>query len=200
MSDDKLAELNKLLSDPFRQKILLKLGEHNGLSLDTLMKELKVDDQQLVLNQLKVLGDLVSKTEDEYLLNEQGVEKKTGEQYVLTERGLDAVTEMIAYPEIKAADYKEKIDEKFHSKQAYQNRKITYTLAGAAGGFSAFFFLSAFFTIFSRLFFNSPGFFFGDGLYFAFALLVVAPAIGGILGYLIGVNRDFKRPEPEWNE
>jgi hypothetical protein len=34
MSNDKLAELHEFLKDPLRQKILLKLGEHDGLSLD----------------------------------------------------------------------------------------------------------------------------------------------------------------------
>jgi hypothetical protein len=40
------------------------------------MKELKIDDQQEVHSQLKILGDLVTKAEDdEYLLSEQGVSK-----------------------------------------------------------------------------------------------------------------------------
>ena len=193
MSDDKLAELHEILKDPVRQKILLKLGEHNGLTLDELIKELKVDNQQDVLSQLSVLSDLVFKAEEdeEYRLTEQGVTKKAGGQYQLTEKGLDAVNELIVYPEIKADDYKQKIDEKFHSPQAYQRRKIIYVLAGAVGGFSAFFFLSAFFTIFSRLVFDTSGFFFDDGLSFAFSLLVVAPVIGGIFGYFVGENRGF---------
>jgi hypothetical protein len=79
MSDnnaDKLAPLHEILKDPLRQKILLKLGEQNGLSFEDLMKELKIDDQQEVHSQLKILGDLVTKAEDdEYLLSEQGVSK-----------------------------------------------------------------------------------------------------------------------------
>ena len=59
-----------------RQKILLKLGERDGFSFEDLMKELKIDDQQEVHSQLKILGDLVTKAEDdEYLLSEQGVSK-----------------------------------------------------------------------------------------------------------------------------
>ena len=75
MSDDKLcSNLHELLKDPLRQKILLKLGEHDGLSFDELLKELKIDDQEELHSQLKILGDLVAKTEDdEYLLSEQGV-------------------------------------------------------------------------------------------------------------------------------
>jgi len=37
-----------------RQKILLKLGEHDSSSFDDLMKELKIDDQQELHSQLKI--------------------------------------------------------------------------------------------------------------------------------------------------
>ena len=202
MSDDKLAELHELLKDPLRQKILLKLGEHDGLTFNELTRELKADDHQAVLSQLGVLGDLISKTaeDEEYSLTEQGVTKKKGGQYRLTEKGKDAVSEMIVYPEIESDNYKQKIDQKFHSPQALRRRKIIYTLIGAGGGASAFFFLCAIFTIFSRLAFNSPGFFIGDGLPFAVMLLVFAPAVGAVAGYLGGQRKNFKRPEPEWNE
>ncbi len=47
MSDtDKLAQWHEILKDPTRQKILLKLGEHDKLSFDELVKELKIDDQE----------------------------------------------------------------------------------------------------------------------------------------------------------
>jgi hypothetical protein len=165
------------------------------------MTELKVDDQQEVLNQLKALGDLVSKTEeDEYSLTERGVSVKASGQYQLTEKGHDSVSDMIAYPEIKADNYKEKIEEKFHSKQAYQRHKLAYILLGIAGALFLCFSGSALFTIISRVGYGGPSFFFGDGLPFLFTLFIIAPLVGGTVGYLIGKTKNFKRPEPEWNE
>jgi predicted transcriptional regulator len=192
MSDYKLSELHELVKDPLRQKILMKLGEHNGLTINELIRELKVDDQQVVLSQLEVLGDLISKTaeDEEYSLTEQGVTKKRGGQYRLSEKGKDAVSQMIIYPEIETDYYKQKIDQKFHSPQALRRRKIIYTLIGASGGASVFFFLSMLFTLFSRLAFNAPGFFMGDGLPYAFSLLVLAPAVGAVAGYLGGQRKN----------
>ena len=120
MSDDNLAELHEFLKDPIRQKILLKLGEYDRLSFEDLKKELKIDNPQELHSQLEILGDLVTKAEDdEYLLSEQGVSKRPGGKYALIEKGHDAVDELIFFPEIKADNYKEKIDQKFHSKRAY---------------------------------------------------------------------------------
>jgi len=142
MSADKLDQLHEILKEPFRKKILLKLGEHNGLSFDELMKELKMDNREEVGTQLNVLGDLVSKTEyDEYLLSEQGVSKKPGGKYRLTEKGQDAVNEMVALPEIKSENYKEEINRKYFSQKAVSRRKLFYVLLGAGGGY-AFFFLT----------------------------------------------------------
>ena len=88
MSNDKLAELHEFLKNPIRQKILLKLGEHDRLSFEDLMNELKMDNPQELHSQLEILSDLVTKAEDdEYLLSEQGVSKRPGGQYALTERG-----------------------------------------------------------------------------------------------------------------
>lgn len=108
---DRLARLHELLKDPVRQKLLLKLGEHDKLSIDELMKELKIDDQWELYDQLQVLGDLVTKVkDDQYLLPKKGVSQAFGEQYMLTEKGHDTLDEMIAYPEIESDNYNELFD------------------------------------------------------------------------------------------
>ena len=155
-----------------------------------------------MLSQLGVLGDLISKTaeDEEYSLTEQGVTKKKG-RTIPTDRKRQRRrkrNDSLSRNRIRKLQAKDRSE--FHSPQALRRRKITYTLIGAGGGFSAFFFLCAIFTIFSRLAFNSPGFFIGDGLLFAVMLLVFAPAAGAIAGYLGGQRKNFKRPEPEWNE
>lgn len=201
MSDDRLAELHELLKNPIRQKILLKLGEYDRLSFEDLMKELKMDNPQELHSQLEILSDLVTKTEDdEYLLNEQGVSKRLGGQYVLTEKGHNAVDELIFFPEIKFDNYKEKIHEKFHSKRAHQRNKLFFILVGAGGGYAISFFGAAFFTIMSIAAFHGPTFFLADGWPFLLTVFVIAPLLGGFVGYWIGEEKKFKRPEPEWSE
>jgi DNA-binding HxlR family transcriptional regulator len=150
MSADKLGQLHEILKDQLRQKILLKLGEHNDLSFDELMKELKMDNREEVYNQLNVLGDLVSQTEsDEYLLSEQGVSKKPGGQYKLTEKDQDAINEMIAFPEIKSENYKEEVNRKYFSQKAVNRLKLFYVLLGAGGGYAFFFLTGAVISIIS---------------------------------------------------
>jgi hypothetical protein len=108
---ERLARWHELLKDPLRQKILLKLGEHDKLSFDELLKELKIDDQEELYDQLQVLGDLVTKVkDDQYLLPQKGVSQVFGDQYMLTEEGHDALDELIAYPEIESDNYKEIFD------------------------------------------------------------------------------------------
>jgi hypothetical protein len=201
MSDDRLAELHELLKNPIRQKILLKLGAHDRVSFEDLMKELKIDNPQELRSQLEILSDLVTKAEDdEYLLSEQGVSKRLGGQYMLTEKGHNAVDELIFFPEIKSDNYEEKIDQKYHSKRAHQRNKLLYVLVGAGGGYAFSFFGAAFFTILSKVAFHGPTFFLGDGWPFLLTVFVIAPLLGGFVGYWIGEEKKFKRPEPEWNE
>jgi hypothetical protein len=110
---DKLARWHEFLKDPVRQKILLKLGEHDKLSFDELMKELKIDDQEELHNELQVLGELVTKVKDEdYSLPKEDVLKTLSDQYMLTEEGHDAVNEMIAHPEIESDNYNEEMFDK----------------------------------------------------------------------------------------
>ena len=200
MNDDKLAQLHELLKEPLRQKILFKLDEHDGIDFDELITDLKIDNRQEVLRQLNVLGDLVSKIEDDqYLVTDQGVTKKPGGQYRLTESGHDIVRDMIAYPEILAENYEERIREDYFSKRAYRRHKIAYVLAGAGGALFLCFFGGAFFTIFSRILFGGPSFFLDDEN-FLFILFIISPLVGGTIGYLVGANKNFKRPEPDWDE
>jgi DNA-binding transcriptional ArsR family regulator len=198
MIDNTLEELHEYLKEPLRRKILLKLGAHKAMDLDELTKQLKDYDKREVLFQLDVLGDLILKTEDHYAVTDQGVLRKTGGKYTLTEKGYSVVRQMIAYPEIIGEDYREKVHEKFRSKQAHERRRITYVLLGATMGFSACFLGSVLFSSISKMVFHGPMFFFDEGLPFFLTVFVFAPAIGSLIGYLFGAGRNFKRPEPEW--
>jgi hypothetical protein len=202
MSADNLAPLHELLKDPIRQKTLLLLGERDRLSFDDLVKQLKIDDQEELHNQLKILGDLVTKVEDdEYSLTEQGVSKRPGGQYMLTEKGHDAVDEMVAFPEIESENYKQIVNKKFFGKRALAHHKLAYILGGAAGGYCVSFFGGAFISIISVTLFHGPGLgSFDDGWPFFGTVLFIAPIVGGLVGYLIGEKKRFKRPEPEWDD
>jgi hypothetical protein len=77
MSADRLARLNEILKEPLRQRILLQLGQHDRLTFDSLMKNLKIEDPQELSNQLTILWDLVAKVkDDEHFSTEQGVSEK----------------------------------------------------------------------------------------------------------------------------
>jgi hypothetical protein len=202
MSADSLAiaRLHELVKDPVRQKILLKLGESEDLSLDALLRELKMDDQQEVLNQLTLLGDLVSKTEDDYSLSEQGVTKRAGGQYKLTEKGIAAVSEMIAYPEIASENYQEKIEKNFHSEQAIQRNKILAVLLGAFLGLCVCYFGTLLLPFSAHHWIYARNGFLGLSWSFLITWFVISPTVGGFFGYWLGRYKDFKRPEPEWND
>lgn len=193
MSDDKLSELHELVKDPFSQKILLNLGEHDGLSFDDLLKELKIDNQEELHKQLQILGDLVAKTEDDnYLLSEQGVSKSPSGLYKLTEKGHDAVDEMIAFPEIESKNYKAEVNEKFFGKAAVRRHKLFYVLIGALAGYS-FTFLGSVLISPALMSFRNGWPAFGD-------VSLIATLPGALVGYLMGKRKNFKRPQPEWNE
>jgi hypothetical protein len=199
MKDDNLAELNNLLKDPIRQNILLKLRRYDRLSFEDLMEKLDLDEQQELHSQLNVLRDLVTEVEDTFLLTEQGVSKRPGGQYILTEKGIDAVNELVCFPEIKSEKYREKINEKYHSRQSLRRRKLFYVLAGVGGGYAISFFGAVFFTVLSIFVFHGPTFFIPDGWPFYLTVLVFAPVLGGFVGYWMGAKKNFERPEPEWN-
>ena len=72
MNADRLAELNKILSQPLRQKILLQLGQYDSLTFESLLKNFKIEDPQELSNQIQILGDLLErKNEQEHSSIEQ---------------------------------------------------------------------------------------------------------------------------------
>jgi MFS family permease len=99
MSAKKRAEFHEILKEPRRQKILLQLGQHDYLSFDSLLKNLKITDPRNLENQLSNLGDLLEK---KYLADERGVEVL---MYALTEKGHEVAHALIAFPELAAQDY-----------------------------------------------------------------------------------------------
>ena len=68
-----IASLHKILKDETRQKIILLLNEKGSLTYTDLMDSLEVISTGLLNYHLKVLGDLLSKNEEEkYILSEKG--------------------------------------------------------------------------------------------------------------------------------
>ena len=59
---NRLARWHNLVNDPVRRMILLKLGQHDRLSLNELEKTLRKIDRQQLYYQLKILNGLVTKT------------------------------------------------------------------------------------------------------------------------------------------
>jgi hypothetical protein len=108
MNADKLAELNEILKQPLRQKILLQLGQHDSLTFEELLKNLKIQDLQELSNQIEILGDLIGKTNSETSPIKPEQSENLSEEYALTEKGHDALDAMIAYPELKSMDYPQK--------------------------------------------------------------------------------------------
>ena len=96
---DRLARWREFLKDPIRRKILLKLGQYDKLSFDQLMKNLKIDDQMQLYNELQILRDLVTKaTTENYQFQQEVGSEDISDRYVLTEEGHDVVDWMIAFP------------------------------------------------------------------------------------------------------
>lgn len=179
MSEDRLAQLHNILREPLRQKILLQLGEHDELSFDDLKKNLKIDDYQELNEQLSVLEKLT--VEDEHLLS-----KQTNLQYKLTEKGHCLLDEMIAFPELEADGYKEKI-----MKGRLKLGKEIYIIVGASV-------LGFVFWAIIMLVLDASGF--RGGLpdltfdFFALTSLIICWLVGGFIGYLIGKKMNYKFP------
>lgn len=91
MDNSRRIELYEVLKEPLRQKILLKLGQHNTLTVDNLIKLLKMD-QTGIDNELRALTVLT--VDGEHLVTQEG------NTYKLTEKGHDILTSMITYPEL----------------------------------------------------------------------------------------------------
>lgn len=91
MDSSRRIELHEVLKEPLRQKILLKLGRHNCLSIDDLAKLLTLTQVEID-NELRVLLDSI--VDDEHLV------VKEGNAYKLTEKGHYVLNSMIAYPEL----------------------------------------------------------------------------------------------------
>lgn len=148
------------------------------------------------------MADLVTKTvDDEYSLTEGGVSRKAGGQYMLTEKGHDALGEMLAFPETRSENYQQIVNKKFFSKGALARHKLAYILVGAVAGCGISFFGGGFISVISVSLFHGPGL--GSFNYvwpFFGTVLFAAPVIGGFVGYQIGKRKEFKRPEPEWND
>ncbi len=200
MSDEGLDRLHQLLEDPQRQKILMLL-EMKGLSFEELMEKLQVDRAELE-HQLEVLGDLLEATQDKYELGENGVAKTFGGQYVLTEKGKDALGEMMAFPELKSKNYANAVNEEYFSQKAVTRWNLRFAVVGAA--------LSVIVVLVAVMFLNAPSVSYGRRAFLSFegdgwpatAVLafLIAPTVGGVLGYLAGKRNDSKRPMPKWDQ
>lgn len=91
MDSSRRSELHAVLKGSLRQKILLKLGQHNRLSIDELARFLKLTQTEID-NELRALQDLT--VDDEHLVTQEG------NAYKLTEKGHYVLNSMIAFPEL----------------------------------------------------------------------------------------------------
>jgi hypothetical protein len=101
MSGDRTFELHEVVKDPLRQKILLKLGQHDSIEFDSLVENLKLTDTQELSNQLVTLQEVT--IEGEHIVTKQG------NSYQLTEKGHEVLDEMIAFPQLGLDNYREKL-------------------------------------------------------------------------------------------
>lgn len=83
--DSGIASLNKILKDKTRRRIILLLHEQGSLSYVDLMKGMGIANTGRMNYHLKVLGDLLKKTEDG--------------KYILTEKGNIAAKLLLEFPE-----------------------------------------------------------------------------------------------------
>jgi len=111
MIGDRLSEIHEVIKDPLRQRILLKLGQYNSQDFDDLSKNLKITNTHKLSNQLAILQEM--RVEGEYLVAKQE------NAYALTEKGHEVLTKIIAFPQLKYEDYKERLfGEQGQSKQS----------------------------------------------------------------------------------
>ena len=94
-----LASLHKILKDETRRKIIFLLSEKEPLSYTELMNELGFVSTGMLNYHLKILGDLLTKTEDG--------------QYKLTEKGTLASRLLQEFPEGNSFKQKPKWERKF---------------------------------------------------------------------------------------
>lgn len=80
-----LATLHKILKDETRRKIILQLQDKGRLSYVDLMKILEIESTGKINYHLKILGDLITKTQDS--------------KYALTERGKVASRLLLEFPD-----------------------------------------------------------------------------------------------------
>jgi hypothetical protein len=80
-----------ILKDPLSKRILLQIRQHESMSIDSLMLNLKINDQQLIKNRLKKLSDIDKAIEPD----SKSLMQTPGEQYVLTERGHEIVLQLL---------------------------------------------------------------------------------------------------------
>jgi hypothetical protein len=99
MDNERLSRLHKILGEPWRRRILLELSQHDGLSLDALAFILKVKDVDELRRQLTGLEQVTF--EGEFLISNLN-------GYRLTEQGHFVLDEMLAFPELKSEEYKQK--------------------------------------------------------------------------------------------
>jgi DNA-binding HxlR family transcriptional regulator len=124
MSSDRLHELHEVAKDPLRQKILLKLGQHNRQDFDDLTNSLKITDPSELSKQLGILQELT--VEGEHIVNKQE------NAYALTEKGHVVLNKIITFPELASNNYREKLTgEPSRGKQA-EPRPKRFTLYWAA--------------------------------------------------------------------
>ena len=238
-----IASLHKILKDETRSQILLLLNEKGSLSYTDLMATLGIVSTGTLNYHLKVLGDLLSKSENGH--------------YTLTERGKLASRLLVEFPEQNNQGERRKWARRFFTALAIcqvvyfitiltlyhfgyvDGYRVLTTTSGVIIGtialyfgyrmqrtipasgsreekgririgyilggifltlLTAFFGVGVLFRVISDLSGNpfSPGNPLYDTLWsrwYMFFSMLIAPAIGGIVGYHLGKKRGFQKPK-----
>jgi hypothetical protein len=91
MSGDGLSGADAVIIDPLRQRILLKMGQHDSVSFEDLTKSLKLTDSTELCSQLRFLQETT--VGDEHIVTQLANSK-----FQLTEKGHAVVNRLIICP------------------------------------------------------------------------------------------------------
>jgi hypothetical protein len=232
-----LASLHKILKDETRQKIVILLNEKGSFGYTELMDATEVGSTGLLNYHLKVLGDLLTKSETgQYMLTEKGklasrlliefpednqVQKKKWQRRLFIALAIGQIVYLtinVTFYFLGIVDFSRLVLATSYfiiativvyfgyrmqrtipasgSKEEKSRMRIGYTIGGVWLGLIAFFFGGGFFIRALQELIGQPLLhtIFWTDWYLGFSLLL-APAIGGVVGYYFGKKRGFQKPK-----
>jgi hypothetical protein len=182
MSSERFGQLYAVLKAPLSRKILLELGDHDSLTFEELVGNLKLFNPPELSSQLRILEELT--VDGQPLLLGQSSPENQVKQYMLTQKGHDILIDLID-TEIESENFEQTINKKGRS-----YRRYIYIMFGTVLGTIAwFFFLWAANTTGFRWTFSDSGF-----NLLLLLLLFACWAIGGLIGSFLGKELNYRLP------